>query len=729
MNKLCLDLKNCYGIKKLQAQLDFSSGSTYAIYAPNGSMKSSLARTFRDVTTGTEPRDRYHPNLSSSRKITDENGRDLPKESILVVDPYDKEFDLTDKTSTLLVDRTLRDEYTQLHMDIDISKKKLLKALGEQSASKRDLEKEISSAFAKRDDNFFPALLSIKDRLLTQESAPLADVPYDTIFDQTVLEFLETKDFKTAIADYVTLYDKLLSGSTYFKKGTFSYYNGTTIAKSLSDNGFFAAKHTVNLNADKRQEITSQTQFQKLIDDEKNGISEDGDLRKKLAEIEKLLTKNLIRRDFAAYLSNHEDLLPELASVEDFKKKVLLSYLKAQIGLYNELITKYEAAEKRLEEIEEAARTQRTQWEQVIDIFNSRFSVPFKLVVVNRTSVILGQESMPSLGFAIEDETGEAPIERDVLMEALSTGEQRAFYLLNAIFEVEARKKANQETLLVADDIADSFDYKNKYTIIQYLVEIAEEAPCFKQIILTHNFDFFRTVSSRFVGYQHCLMASKTSARIALDQATGIKNPFVRDWKPNFFTDPKKRIASIPFIRNIVEYTKGDADPDYIKLTSLLHWKNDSSGITQGDLDDIYNSVFGEHKASADTKSPVIDSICYEADKCLEAGDGLNFENKIILSIAVRIVAERFMAEKIGDTAFLSSIQSNQTPRLLSRFKELFADEADAINAVKQVMLITPENIHVNSFMYEPILDMSDECLRRLYQEVKRNCHCTEAHS
>ena len=31
---------------------------------------------------------------------------------------------------------------------------------------------------------------------------------------------------------------------------------------------------------------------------------------------------------------------------------------------------------------------------------------------------------------------------------------------------------------------------------------------------------------------------------------------------------------------------------------------------------------------------------------------------------------------------------------------------------------MTPENIHLNSFMYEPILDMSDSHLRALYKEV-----------
>ena len=158
-------------------------------------------------------------------------------------------------------------------------------------------------------------------------------------------------------------------------------------------------------------------------------------------------------------------------------------------------------------------------------------------------------------------------------MQVLSTGEKKALYVLNIIFEVEARKKAKQETVFVFDDIADSFDYKNKYAIIQYLKDIAEE-PYFNQIILTHNFDFFRTINSRFVNYSHCLMAFKSSTGIALEQATGIQNVFVKDWKPNFFTDTRKKIASIPFIRNLIEYTKGDKDADFIKLTSLLHWKS-----------------------------------------------------------------------------------------------------------------------------------------------------------
>ncbi|AQX72743.1 hypothetical protein [Dehalococcoides mccartyi] len=717
MKKLIVDLENCYGIKKLKTEFDFSKREAYAIYAPNGSMKSCLAQTFKDVADGVASRDRIFQNRVCNRKIIDENGLDLPKESILVIRPYDEVFGHTEKTSTLLVDAKLREEYEQLHIDIDKSKEMFLKALKEQSHSKKDLEKEISSTFTRGDHEFYRALIRIKDELLAQNDAPFADILYDKLFDEKVLSLLQTKDFKTAIEDYIKKYNELLAASTYFKKGTFNYYNASTIAKSLAVNGFFDAKHSVNLNANEKLEITSQKQLEDLITKEKDGISNDKELRKKFAEIEKQIEKNTSVRDFGAYLADHEELLPKLANVDSFKEEIWKSYFKKQIGLYTDLIDKYQAAEKRKKEIEAEAGKQRTQWEFVIESFNKRFFVPFKLNAKNRVSVILGQEPMLVLGFTFEDGPDTAPVEKEALMEVLSTGEKKALYILNIIFEVEARKKAKQETIFVVDDIADSFDYKNKYAIIQYLQDIAEE-PYFNQIMLTHNFDFFRTVNSRFVNYSHCLIALKSTDGISLNQATGIKNVFVNDWKPNFFTDSRKRIASIPFIRNIIEFTKGDKDPNFLKLTSLLHWKADSSGFTQNDLDEIYNSVFGSTGASPKGTEPVIDLIQEEASKCLKDCDGINFENKIVLSIAIRTAAERFMARKIHDDNFVNSIDSNQTPKLLAKFRELFANEVNAIETIQRVTLMTPENIHLNSFMYEPILDMSDDHLRKLYADV-----------
>ncbi len=70
------------------------------------------------------------------------------------------------------------------------------------------------------------------------------------------------------------------------------------------------------------------------------------------------------------------------------------------------------------------------------------------------------------------------------------------------------------------------------------------------------------------------------------------------------------------------------------------------------------------------------------------------------------------MVAKINDAAFVSTIDSNQTPKLLTKFRSKFSADVDTIDGLHQVILMTPENIHLNSFMYEPILDMSDDHLR-----------------
>ena len=244
-------------------------------------------------------------------------------------------------------------------------------------------------------------------------------------------------------------------------------------------------------------------------------------------------------------------------------------------------------------------------------------------------------------------------------MQVLSTGEQKAMYVLNILFEIEVRKKTGQEHLIVIDDVADSFDYKNKYAIIQYLMDISEHTR-FRQLILTHNFDFYRTVQSRLVKYSDCFMASKTSTRVTLERAAGIQNVFAKDWKLNFFADPKKKIASIPFMRNLIEYTKSDADADFMKLTALLHRMGDSDQITVADLDAIYCRLFSSEGASVDKTQSVIALIRDEANKCLQAPEGINFENKVVLSIATRLAAEQFMVAKLKEAAGKATVESNR---------------------------------------------------------------------
>ena len=135
-------------------------------------------------------------------------------------------------------------------------------------------------------------------------------------------------------------------------------------------------------------------------------------------------------------------------------------------------------------------------WTNIIKKFNDRFYVPFKIEIKNQEDVILKQE-VANLIFKYKDnDNEECEKERDTLLKILSKGERRAFFVLQFLFEIEARKTKNISTIIIYDDIAESFDYKNKYGIMEYILELNNNNH-FRQIILTHNFDFYRNVSSR----------------------------------------------------------------------------------------------------------------------------------------------------------------------------------------------------------------------------------------
>ncbi len=718
MKKLNAELEHCYGIKQIKHLFDFSDSNSFAIYAPNGVMKSSFAKTLDDFSKGKEPKDKIFPKRTSKRILNDENGNEISKDNVLVIQTLEDSFANSEKTSTLLIKAELRKEYEELHRTISELKNKLFKSIKNQSGTKKDIEKEISLAFTPNDKSFFTAIKRIHEEVIEQKEAPFEKLQYDTIFDEKVIEFLETKDFKAAIADYIKKYNELLDASTYFKKGVFNYYNASNIAKSLADNGFFKAKHTITLNSGEALEVKDEKELSSLIEKEKDAITNDSDLKKKFAEIAKLLEKNAKVREFQDYLSGNDDILPFLSNIAEFKDHIWKSYLVSNKDAFNELVISFKAAEKRRLEIETEAAGERTQWEIVIEEFNERFHVPFKLIAKNKVAVMLGEEPILTLGFEFKDGVETANVERKDLLDVLSTGERKALYILNVLFEIAVRKATGVEHLIIVDDIADSFDYKNKYAIIQYLKEIHDDGN-FKLIILSHNFDFFRTVESRFVNYKKCLMVLKDHSGITIVPASGIKNIFVNDWKGNFNTDNKKMIASIPFMRNLIEYTLGEADPDFSILTSLLHWKPDTQTINSQELFRIYNKIFSSSLVPSNPNQNIFSLICSEADSCLNAQIGINFENKIVLAIASRLVAEKFIVDKFNDPAKTGGINSCQTPVLVGRYRKEFSADTSQIKHLDKVVLMTPENIHLNSFMYEPILDMSDEHLRQLYTEVK----------
>lgn len=721
MQKLKVNLENCYGITKLQHEFDFSEKNVISLYAPNGSMKTSFAKTFKDYCSGKESKDQVNHDLQPIREIKDEADNDIECNQIFVIEPYIQDYKC-DKISTLLVNQELKDKYEKILRKIDLEKNSLfskLKQLSGLTGRTITVESELVKIFGNK--SIFELLLSLETIIDERNEHNFSSIIYSKIFEENVENFLITKDFKQQIKGYIERFTTLMESSKYLKKG-FNHSNASEIQKILKSSRFFKADHSINLfNGSTNDVIKNEDDLQAIINKELETVLNDPDIQKRFNEIDgKLNTIKL--KEFRDYLFENKFILTELENLENFKKEIWYSYLVEQKVLFNNLLDEYKVGKAEIESIIGQANTQKTQWIEVIDIFNERFSVPFKLELTNQDDVILKREA-PNLEFKFHDKyqiNEPKSIGETELLGILSQGERRAFYLLNIIFEVRARQKSSQKTIFIIDDIADSFDYKNKYAIIAYLKDILDE-PLFYQLILTHNYDFHRTVSSRLDIHQreNKLTTVKTAKKITLVEEEYQNSPFLH-WKNNLCKDNAMLIACIPFIRNLAEYS-GNSD-DYKKLTSLLHFKEDTNLFRISDLELIFKNILADKSRLILPNRDnfvvnLVEEICDLLS--LDEREVMQLENKVVLSIGIRLKAEIYMVREIDDEIFWKTIPKNQTIELIKRYKNDFPTKEPEKAILEEVNLMTPENIHLNSFMYEPILDMSNEHLKRLYKDVK----------
>lgn len=720
MNKLSINFENCYGINKLEYEFDLeesdSSKGVYSIYAPNGFMKSSFARAFEDVQFGKLSRDIVFPERETKREIIID-AENIEPESIFVIKPYSESYS-SEKTSLLLVNEELKKKYDIALKEIEQKKAGLIKSLKEQSGIKSrtvSVESILCKSFEKSEKDLSDLFSELFE--LTDDFSHFSGIKYGDIFNDKVIKFLESGDLSKELEDYIQTYDTLIEKSPVLTR-EFNHQNAVIISKSLKDTGFFGAEHTVNLTLPTgKHEVSSQEKLTQLIKEEQDKVITDPDLLKKFTAIDKKLS-NAETKKFREYITDHKDLLPELKEYRKLEKKLWIAYLQKQPEFLREFVATYQTNKRLIIDITQVAKDEQTIWQSVVSTFNKRFNVPFNLTIENQDDVIL-QSASPTIAFEFDDGREKRDINKTDLMDVLSQGERRALYILNLLFEIEVRLRHTTPTLFIVDDIADSFDYKNKYSIVEYLKAIAETS-YFKVIFLTHNFDFHRTICGRIGIYGNKrLFTIKSGSRIKFTQEK-YQRDVLNHWKTQLHIDMKCVLACIPFARNLSEYCGNTGE--YNLLTALLHLKPNTDDLRISDLQTIYQNIFTD-KSNVELPAPqnlITEQLMQVSEAIVaEASDEAQLEDKIVLSIAIRLEAEKFMIRKINDQGFVNDIRANQTQKLYERFCNDFGDEQESIIALDQVNLMTPENIHLNSFMYEPILDMSAIHLYKLFNDVK----------
>ncbi len=725
MEKLSIQLENCYGIRTLTHEFDFEKTRAAIVYAPNGVMKSSFAKTFSDLSEGRDSVDRIFSNRVTKRLITDQTGEQIQSESVFVIEPYSRSYE-SQRVSTLLANSSLKTEYDEIVEAINEKSESLLKAISKESGVRKSLDDLYSMTFTREKGKFLRALERVKSEVINDpEDLELKGVKFADLFGEKVIAFLSDAEIRNALEDYTANYEGLLNNSRFFRRGVFNHYQAGQIAKQLKQHGFFRADHKVSLNSGNDEtRVETEQELESIIADELETILTDDGLKASFDKIDSKLT-NTELRNFRDFILERKTIIPRLRNLDVLKEELLKAYLRNNREPFEELMEVFETGRKKLDEIAARASDEATQWQDVINIFNRRFSVPFQVSIENKQDVILKRVT-PNIAFTFYDEAGErVQVERDQLLNVLSTGELRALYILNIIFEVQARIAEGIPTVFVIDDVADSFDYKNKYAIVEYLADMIQN-PDFRMIILTHNYDFYRTVWRRLELGGANYLVKKTETGIELVDETMYRDPFQR-LRQRAQTNPGEErlenlVSMIPFVRNLAEYSgKGEV---FDKLTTALHLKPAQPSLTLGDLLELYGEVLSGHEfgVDCDTSRAVTDLITATAQSILEkAEETLALEDKIVLSMAIRLAAEKYLIGKIQDLDWVKSLSKNQTAKLIRRFKnenQNSPEKVDALSIMDRVNLMTPENIHLNSFMYEPILDMSDLHLRRLFEEV-----------
>lgn len=380
---------------------------------------------------------------------------------------------------------------------------------------------------------------------------------------------INEEEFQNNVEEFISKNNEIYENYGFLEKGKFSYAEFKIIAEELKKNNFFVQCNSIRLN----DSI--------IIKDEKELKEWVDKIDKKIKEIPALSSINKLLntgkgRNLKQIIENNIEIVPYLKreNTNLLKEQLWISYIKDNEENFNKLKESFKSIEEEIKN----HKNEKTEWKKALEIFEKRFSPPYKMNIANKFASIIG-EGLPAVLFEFKNhnnETQKKEYNQEELNELgiLSQGERRALYLLNIIFDIEKLKIENKtnpkDLLIIIDDIADSFDYKNKYAIIEYLNEIAE-IPGFKLIILTHNFDFYRAINLRLaISKSNMLYAIKQNNKIKLEkfQLNIDDKIFFLDWIKEL--NNRKFIALIPYVRNIIQFTnKIKNNDDYKTLTKF----------------------------------------------------------------------------------------------------------------------------------------------------------------
>lgn len=700
-------LKNAYGIKNINinntVEKHANTLKNNIIYASNGVFKTSFSNFFQALKLGKEPLDRItNKKVTYSIFVGENNINDIDLFQNLIVfnnDIFNPQTinELNPKIARLAIANDMVEEINTIYKNLDDIKERLSNIF-----NYIGLNDTYFNIFTNLNEyNRLDYLEEIVSEILKE--GPLEfklEIPLEIFLSEEYakVDNEQTRETINEIKKYITNKNK---ESPFDNK--FNVFNYDSLLTGIRTTDF--------LNDNEKRKIYFDGVTYKNYDEFVNALETSakellGDVNKKKLDniLKQIGNRKNPEKKFRSEIFENIEIINTL---QYSRKQIIASMLKENsLNELNNLKIEITNLKEIIDNLAENVQKKSSKFTNAIKIFVDRFQPIFKIEIQNELNAALGIQ-LPIIYINHKSDDSKY-ISEEKLREVISSGERTTYNILKFIVHYETIKHNNP--IIILDDVVDSFDYGNRYAFIEYVRDMVEDGS--NLIVLTNNFNFYKTLKSR-VPKLDTLYASKNQKNTVEIQ----KNDKLLSINKNMvfmISDESDLLSAIPFAREISSYTNKDSQGQFLKY---FHIKSGTKNLTLGGLaNKIKKSVKSAKINNIDLNKRYINTLFDECNRLSQLkNDKMTLKHKLVLAMGIRLKAELILID--GETIKRTNdISNNQTATLFNNFKKYL--RADFVRKLNSVLVVTPEFIHLNAFMYEPLIDVPTVILKKLYNDI-----------
>ena len=698
-------MKNAYGIKNLNVNYKGDKILYQSlIYSSNGTFKTSFSRALYNLSNGKkeeiidritgassqieieflDENDKYVTNDTTKKFIV--FSRELYEDENDIISNRNQDISLltTDKEKRAKLNKLMNDS---LYIIIGSLNNKLKKA-------GLNAEKSIELLSGKTAEELdINDLQNIIEAVEATEEKDISLVNLKKLF-QKPYDPIDNDNFAESAKNYIDIFNKRLNEELFDEN--FNDGNCLQVVDDLKKNYYLSKEKNRGIVL-KGKPYYDYDEIRNLFIESIKNISDEPSVLAANRELMKSMGSSIEATALKKEFKNNPMLINQLSLG---KREIIKIALKKQQLETEEFLKIIKKTKEEYKKIIEDALTKKSEFEKAVDIYMNRFNPIFEITIDNKAESILG-ENVPVLAFKHKNQDDVVLSELE-LRKILSSGEKTALNIINFIVEYEVNK--NNSPILVLDDLVETFDYANRFAFIEYINDLINDNV--SVIILTHNYEFYKNLSSRIKKLDK-LSAYSTRGNVYIEENGALTKNMEKVFE---IKNIEGLIFAIPYLREIKTMTKSNT----AILNDCLHYKKDTQFITIGKIKNEFIGI-DTVEYNENLNSNYLDVLYSLADN-VNVGNYYDILSKTILSMACRLKIEQKI---IGNNfQLIENITENQLFNIKNMYEQDLTD--DVLKLIDRVQISTPEFIHCNAFMYEPLVDIKGDYLKEIYEDVKK---------